>query len=135
MLEECFHVIKHFYPLDKELCAENSVRHFLLPFMLLRNLRTLRRRRTKMKVNFPLLRGGRRISSSAFLGRRRFGYYLPMQAMVPYLQPSGQAMVDWNRCVRRQLISSDNSYQATTHINLKKRQLISSDNSYQSKLI
>ena len=25
----------------------------------------------------------------------------------------------------------DNSYQATTHINLKKRQLISSDNSYQ----
>ena len=33
--------------------------------------------------------------------------------------------------VRRQLISSDNSYQATTHINLKKRQLISSDNSYQ----
>ena len=37
--------------------------------------------------------------------------------------------------VRRQLISSDNSYQATTHINLEKRQLISSDNSYQSKLI
>ena len=37
--------------------------------------------------------------------------------------------------VRRQLISSDNSYQATTHINLKKRQLISSYNSYQSKLI
>ena len=37
--------------------------------------------------------------------------------------------------VRRQLISSDNSYQATTHINLEKRQLISGDNSYQSKLI
>ena len=39
------------------------------------------------------------------------------------------------RTVRRQLISSDNSYQATGRIKLKKRQLISSDNSYQSKLI
>ena len=37
--------------------------------------------------------------------------------------------------IKRQLISSDNSYQATTNINLKKRQLISSDNLYQSKLI
>ena len=37
--------------------------------------------------------------------------------------------------IKRQLISGDNSYQATTHINLKKRQLISSYNSYQSKLI
>ena len=37
--------------------------------------------------------------------------------------------------IKRQLISSDNSYQATTHINLEKRQLISSDNSYQSKLM
>ena len=36
---------------------------------------------------------------------------------------------------KRQLISGDNSYQATTHINLKKRQLISSNNLYQSKLI
>ena len=32
--------------------------------------------------------------------------------------------------VHRQLISSDNSYQATTHINLRKRQLISSDISF-----
>ena len=36
------------------------------------------------------------------------------------------------KSVRRQLISNDNSYQATSHIKLKKRQLISSDNSYQA---
>ena len=36
----------------------------------------------------PIPRGGRLISSPAFLSPRPFG------AMVPHLQPTGQAMVD-----------------------------------------
>ena len=45
------------------------------------------------ETSFPLYRraGGRRISSSAFIRWRPFGYY---QAMVPYSQQSRQAMVD-----------------------------------------
>ena len=48
----------------------------------------------KKKGNFPIT-GGRRISSSAFLSRRCCSDTIsPYQAMVPYLQPNFQAIVD-----------------------------------------
>ena len=38
----------------------------------------LREREREEKLISPLQRGGRRISSSAFLSRHPFGYYLPI---------------------------------------------------------
>ena len=47
------------------------------------------------KLISPIPRGGRQISSSAFLSRRPFGYYLPTASYDTILQPSGQAMGDF----------------------------------------
>ena len=75
--------------------------------------------------------------NSASWQKRSLGakFKFRLMTLIPLSRLSHQSCRTATTHIKRQLISSDNSYQATTHINLKKRQLISSYNSYQSKLI
>ena len=57
---------------------------------------------------FPQFHGSDPEKSSAFESPRPFRYYLPMAMvppMVPYLQPSGQAMVGWKPRLQRSNVS------------------------------
>ena len=59
----------------------------------------------RMKTCLPNFRGRYRISSSVFLSRRRFSDAIsPEQVLIPYLQPSSQAMVDLKLLLQTELL-------------------------------
>ena len=70
-LNQLFFVLKLFCCFYRDKSA-----NLLTEFILF--LKRTNKEREREKLISPLPRGGRRISSSAFLSRRPFGYYLPI---------------------------------------------------------